>query len=435
MFIKFSKHIPTIFFIIFIIIFTYTLYRDQIVFNGVVNNYYITYYIGSLIFLLISIISYFLSSNIRINLILIFFSILLTLYTLEFFMLQISNIKYGKITKKKINRIEIYNQLKEKDYVLYISPSNFIKEESLNGLYPLSGISNKNTIWCNENGYDVFYKSDRFGFENPDKEWDKDIIDFLIIGDSFGRSSCVKREESISENLRKIKKKTVINLSNSGTGPLTQYATLKEYLGTIKKVNNIIWIYFEGNDIYNLSLELENKNLIKYLDNDFYSQNLINKQKIIDEKLNLFMKQRVYNYNNELRFAVSKSLINYIKLSNVRKFTIAKIRFKKKKYSIPKEFELIVKSIKDLSLKKNSKLYFVYLPDLSRYETKVNQESYLGYKKILDLVEMLNIDIIDLNQLLFKKIKNPNSLRPYLGAHFNKEGYKLISETIYERVN
>lgn len=435
MFIKISKHIPTIFFGVFIILFSYVLYRDLIVFNGEKNDDYIKYYGICVIFLLISIISYFLDSNTNINLILIFFSILLTLYIIEFTMLHISNIKYGKIPKKKINRVELYNQLKDKDYVLYVSPSNFVNKPSLLELYPLSGISNKNTIWCNENGYEVFYKSDRYGFINSDEDWDKNEIDYLIVGDSFGRSSCVKKEESISENLKKLGINTVINLSNSGTGPLTQYATLKEYLSTIKKVNNIIWIYFEGNDFYNLSMELKNKNLLKYLNDDTFNQSLSNKQKMIDKNLNLFMKQKIDEYNNKFQFDFLNTFKNYIKLQNVRKFTIEKIKLKKKNTLIPKEFELILKLVKNLSVNKGAKLYFVYLPDLSRYEGKIDQKNYLGYEKVLNLVDSLKIDIIDLNQLLFTKIDNPISLRPYLGAHFNKEGYKLVSEKIYNIVN
>ena len=42
----------------------------------------------------------------------------------------------------------------------------------------LDGDSLANTITVNENGYYFIYKSDRYGFNNPDKVWDSKEIDF-----------------------------------------------------------------------------------------------------------------------------------------------------------------------------------------------------------------------------------------------------------------
>ena len=48
-------------------------------------------------------------------------------------------------------------------------------------LFPLSGFSNKKTINCNENGYYSIFQSDRYGFNNPDTEWDSQEIEFLLV--------------------------------------------------------------------------------------------------------------------------------------------------------------------------------------------------------------------------------------------------------------
>ena len=40
-------------------------------------------------------------------------------------------------------------------------------------------------------------KTDRFGFNNPDNEWDKKI-DYLIIGDSLAQGACVNRPNDIT---------------------------------------------------------------------------------------------------------------------------------------------------------------------------------------------------------------------------------------------
>ena len=46
-------------------------------------------------------------------------------------------------------------------------------------IFPLSGLSNVETILCNESGYFALYESDRYGFNNPDEEWDKKITNYL----------------------------------------------------------------------------------------------------------------------------------------------------------------------------------------------------------------------------------------------------------------
>ena len=47
--------------------------------------------------------------------------------------------------------------------------------------------------------------SDRYGFNNPDYEWDKEKIDFLLVGDSFVHGACVNRPYDIASQMRKWK--------------------------------------------------------------------------------------------------------------------------------------------------------------------------------------------------------------------------------------
>ncbi len=52
-------------------------------------------------------------------------------------------------------------------------------------IFPFSGLSNSKTVYKNENGYYFIYLSDRFGFNNPDEEWDANEIEYLIGGRLF----------------------------------------------------------------------------------------------------------------------------------------------------------------------------------------------------------------------------------------------------------
>ena len=58
-----------------------------------------------------------------------------------------------------------------------------------------------NNLFCNESGEWSYFKSDRFGFNNFDQNWDKKNH-VLLIGDSYVQGACVDQESSISFYLR-----------------------------------------------------------------------------------------------------------------------------------------------------------------------------------------------------------------------------------------
>ena len=294
--------------------------------------------------------------------------------------------------------------------------------------FPLSGLSNRKTIHCNENGYYSIYQSDRYGFNNPDKEWDKENIDFLLIGDSFAHGACVNETDTISGNLRKLSnsKNGILNLGQGGNGPLIEYATLREYL-PLKKVKRVLWLYVE-NDLIDLKYELNNKILVNYLKDKNFSQNLILRkqdlQKLLLNKLEQeILKQERLNTRYGTRF---------LKLTRVRSFTL-KIFFPTS--GPQKEFKNILKLSNEFAKQNNSKLYFVYLPQRLRYLGKNNRDNLSNYKKITKIVQSLKIPIIDINKELFEKHKDPLSLFPFrIGSHYNKKGYQLVAKTIFNKI-
>ncbi|MDC2970697.1 hypothetical protein OAY12_05880, partial [Candidatus Pelagibacter sp.] len=177
--------------------------------------------------------------------------------------------------------LEVYqDKIKSKTEVVTIVHPHLNSSQNKFGIFPLSGISNTETIFCNENGYYAIYKSDRYGFNNPDNEWDSKRVEYLLVGDSFTHGSCVNRPNDIASVLRKMSKKSVLNLGYVSNGPLMQYAVLREYLNL--KVNKVLWVYYE-NDLNDIQFEISNpflKNYIKDLD---FKQELQDKQKKIDE--------------------------------------------------------------------------------------------------------------------------------------------------------
>lgn len=70
-------------------------------------------------------------------------------------------------------------------------------------ILPLGGISNKTTVFCNENGYYVSYESDEHGFHNPQGIWSSDHIDIVALGDSFTQGYCVPSDKNFVSLIRK----------------------------------------------------------------------------------------------------------------------------------------------------------------------------------------------------------------------------------------
>ena len=84
---------------------------------------------------------------------------------------------------------------------------------------------------------------------------------------------------------------------------------------------------------------------------------------------------------------------------------------------------------KKLTIENGSKLYVVYFPEYSRYVKDYDNTNYNLIKNILDEI---NIPLIDLHKEVFEKEKEPLKLFPFeLNGHYNVDGYRKVSETIY----
>ena len=383
-------------------------------------------------------------------------SLIVSLYLFEGYLTFSDHLSKNQILKEQLyekqtgnkwdtrKKLEIYKDLKKKNDNITITyyPSYLVNKHYSNIPLPLSGLSNSETIYCNENGYYSIYQSDRHGFNNPDNEWDKKEIEYLLVGDSFTHGACVNRPNDISSVLRNLSTKSVLNLGIGGNGPLIEYATLREYLNT--KVKKVLWIYYEGNDLENIKNEIKNNILINYINDLNFTQNLKFKQ----NEINKFLKKKLI----EIEIKIFNDKINYNKKNKKIKYKILKfIRLNKTKKIIKKsllnnseennsegnnseEIDNIKKILtlsRDLVIKNNSKLYFVYLPEYSRY--KINYDN-TNYNSVKNIVTELKIPFIDIHKEVFEKEQNPLKLFPFEqeGGHYNVDGYKKVAETIYK---
>jgi len=429
--------------IISIFLLSYTFYKSEIYWVGLKRGYYLLYYIISISLILFSITLLFISEKIKSYAITIFLSFVMSIYLFEAYL--ISNVKEKNELNKKIKiykeltgnnfdtrtPMEIFKDLSviETNISLAIPPIFFLNKK--NKLFPLSRLSNSKTILANENGYYSIYLSDRYGFNNPDHEWSENEIEYLLVGDSFAHGSSVNRPNDIASVLRILSKKSVLNLGYMGNGPLLEYSTLREYLKP--NVKNILWLFYEGNDIGNINDELKSKILKKYLTDLKFTQNLKHKQK----QINKIVKKIIIEEKHEKNFKEQKKKINYISFIRIEKFRAIlnnvlpnKLKYKEK---IKPEFKKIISLANDLAKKNGSNFYFVYIPEYIRYKINYKNETY-GYIK--QIVLDLNIPFIDIDEKVFAKESNPLKLFPFeMYGHYNIEGYSKTAKAIHEFVS
>ena len=428
-----DKTVKVIFIVLLGLIF-YTLYRSEVVYSGLYRDYYFKYYIFLISSLIILIFINLLNRKIKLIIYIFLISTIVGLYLCEILLIDFKNIN----TKTKH---QYYLESKKKqDVVMVVYPfGSLLKNINKKKIFPLSGISKKLTIYCQrkEDKKFVTYDSDRYGFRNNDTVWEKESTDFLFIGDSFVQGSCVNTDETISSQLSKIlkeklnKETNVINLGYSGNGPLIEYASLKEYL-KYSNAKKILYFFYEGNDLANLSIELKDPFLKKYLDINF-EQNLANKQSVIDKINNVFIDKEVKKKGS--------GLYDFVKLRKLRNL-LSKIFNNKSKSNekFSEETFLIYKDIlinlKKLSNSKNAEFYFIYMPYVSRFSDQDWDQEYKIYSRIMTIVKSLNIKYIDLLSEIESEYEVPLSIFE-LGKyqHLNDKGYKFIAETIIKKIN
>ena len=444
-----KKIFSTTILIISISLLIYTFYKSEIIWDGEERNYYKTYYLISSILIFFSIISFFINDKIKEYLIIFNISLIISLYLFEGYLTLNDRHSREQLYEKQTgnkwdgrSKIQIYKDLKKKNDNITIRyhPSYLVNKNYDNIFLPLSGLSNSETIHCNENGYYSIYQSDRYGFNNPDSEWDKKEIEYLLVGDSFAHGECVNRPNDISSVLRNLSNKSVLNLGIGGNGPLIEYATLREYLD--RNVKKVLWIYYEGNDLEDLINEKTNNILIKYLEDLNFTQNLKFKQNEINSLLSNIIKETEREREREIERNTFKfKLIKFIKIFNTRNSILPKPTPESMPVpgpvsvpvSIPvpaQEFKQILQLTKELINKNNSKLYFVYLPVYSRYSRTYDNTNYNLVKNILN---ELNIPFIDIHREVFENEQNPLKLFPFeQPGHYNIDGYEKVAETIYK---
>ena len=321
------------------------------------------------------------------------------------------------------------------NYKNIIPPSNFLNKEinMKTKIYPLSGIPNSLTLHCNENGYFSKYISDKYGFNNDNNIWnDKKKESIYLLGDSFVHGACVNPENTFARVLSKksSNKLNFYNLGYSGNGPLINFAVLKEFF-LLKKPSKIFWFHTEVNDLIDLSKEINNPMLKKYLDDQDYNQNYIENYEYLTIHLS--------KINDQISISNQKKdiILKFLKLYHLRK-NLKNNNYNQNNlnYKFDTNYKKILLNLNTYLKKYNSELYFIYLPSWFRFNNENFKSAALKQQNNIQIFLYENdIKFIDISKLFFENKQNKNLYFPFgLNGHYNELGYNEISKIIYKNI-
>jgi len=417
----------------------YTYYRTEFNHHGFQPEDSFKYYVISILGVLFWGVVLWLREEVRVNILIVTISLLIGLYMAEGALHFFSSSRTRVTTAAKLGiefdqrtRWEVIKSFKAKglDAVPIVIPRYLIEQGGIHYdgtvLFTLGGISKKTTVGGNEGGKYSIYQSDRYGFNNPDSEWDSSNINWLMVGDSFTRGSTVQVGEEIAGQIRYLTNSTVINLGINGNGPLTELATLTEYAKSLRP-RKVLWVFYE-NDLYDMHQEKSVPLLMQYLEDNF-SQHLMDRQEEIDRELKkLIDKDTTYLLQKTqwLRLGALRTKIINITGSNEPK---------KANLKIDPLFSKILAKAKERTEAWGGKLYFVYLPSFSNFNEQNKSDLYRKKIEMIELVKGLSIPVIDTHHEVFSDHPDPLSLFPLrLGGHYNAEGYTEVAKAIVSRI-
>lgn len=424
--VKFSfKNLILIFFISVLLLNYF--FKEKYLFPLSINSFF--HYIFFFVFIILLLINF----KIIENYLIFIFSLYLCLLVLNF---CVKILYYGN---DKFSFIKQYEKQTGSKIRTSIYPRNFL--ESRYQIMPLSNLSHTNIVYCNEAGYWSTYKSDRYGFNNDDDVYEKKNK-IILVGGSDVQGACVNEGEDIASRLRE-KDFNVVGLGMGGNDEILKYATIKEYF-TVINPKIIIWIFSYG-DLQGAINELKSEKLLKYFNDQNFSQNLALKNKDKD----IFLNQYISKIENKI---LMEKRLGYISLYDLRR-VIKKIIIEKFRISIDEEvvldsdinnselktrydniysdknFKLIEKNfynVKKICIE-DCKILFVFTP--SHKDFIKNKFSINNRINLFRILRNMDIDVLDLTDEV-----NLLDIDKFMIGHFNREGYEFISDKIVDRL-
>jgi hypothetical protein len=303
-------------------------------------------------------------------------------------------------------------------------------------ILPLSGSSERLTVFCNESGQWITYQSDEQGFHNPRGIWGSEVIDIAVLGDSYTQGACVPSDRNFVAGIR-ARYPATLNLGNSNKGPLMSLADLREYAAAFKP-RVVLWFFYEENDFGDLSRESESPLLMRYR-NRHFAQDLLRLRADLDRALEhrwVTSLERVQtNWPDEENSIIPAVL----RFSNLRRGLGLMKRPIDRQVEVRQTINLLAELLLEAKVTVDSwggRLYLVYLPERERYvEPRTARLDEWKRDQVLSVARSCGLEIIDVHAA-FQSTDDPLGLFPFRRrGHYNEEGHRLVAKTVLQSIS
>lgn len=353
-----------------------------------------------------------------------------------------------RFSENLVNLLEVAEQLSTDEQKIYL-PIGHPKDQLIlnNGhkVVPLGGVPKVRTITFVDNdlGYEIFI-SDRNGFRNPDDVWDLDQLALAFVGDSYTFGNSTTTEESFVGILRK-ENPAALNLGVGGNGPLSELATIIEYLPKFRPPL-VFWFYYPNDLEQDIIGELNHPILPKYLE-PAYSQSLSNFGESLTEARQIeysdrLIQKRESEARSQNRDSLWSRLLFRDGINPLNEISFLSLRRARSVLGLVEgggdwpepnetELELILEKAKETVEGWGGTIVFVYLPSWN--ELINHDRSKVRYTKAAkSAASNAEIEIIDLTNA-FSSHPDPKSLFPWRKpGHYGAEGHRLVADRILE---
>ncbi|WP_440643340.1 hypothetical protein [Candidatus Pelagibacter sp. HIMB123] len=367
--------------------------------------------------------------------ILVFFCSILFIYVI----LEITNIFVSGPPRyyELVYNLEKGDLREKKERLVYYKKNINLNEESNFSQYEINSydssdfsgpIVNANCGSLESGLHELYFKTDKNGFrENKDNLYNN--TDIVLIGDSFTMSICENKPLDLKSQLIKLNKNlSYLNLGIHGVNYVKQLSVLANITENTN-FDTLIWFFYEGNDYEdNISNYNSYNNLKRYQSHSKVDE--INY--FVDKKfkISLFYKLKV----------LLAEKVNGIS-SLVKYFKKYEILLDKDDYN--KALQISQKYLDKKNIKNR---YIYYIPSwqrLTNYKSKkyglynnnpqIKQLNHLK-KTVKNVSEKNGFVFIDGEEIFINRVNPLNVFHYELNTHFNRLGYKILAEDIYNKI-
>jgi hypothetical protein len=302
-------------------------------------------------------------------------------------------------------------------------------------IIPMTNVRNRTVVHCNESGEYSVFRTDERGFNNPAGLW-ADPVDVVALGDSFIHGACVDTALTLVANIRRHIPRT-LGVGLDAYGPLFMLGALEEYV-TSARPADVLWFYFEWNDLRELQEELQFEPLRQYLDASS-SQQLEQRAEAIELALLAFLDGQITRYQlHDSAGATgtsmpSRKLSEWARLLRLRRgLAIDGVRQRLQLCCDFETFEATLKEAKHNVESWGGRLHFVYLPAAPRYHRPMSvvlDETLRARGRVLRIAHRVGLPVVDIHAA-FLKAGDPASFFLDARSHYNAKGYRVAAEAV-----